>query len=62
VRRSALSYEHAGKIGAQLKAEVADLPAQAEAAHGANVQNGMSIPDELARREAGARGQPISSI
>jgi transposase len=50
-RHSALSYEHAGKIEAQLKAEVADLLAQAEAADGANVPDGMSIPDELARRE-----------
>src|SRR5271154_2069765 len=31
-RHSALSYEHAGKIEAQLKAEVADLMAKAEAA------------------------------
>ena len=50
-RHSALSYEHAGKIEAQLKAEVADLMAKAEAADAANVPDGMSIPDELARRE-----------
>jgi transposase len=50
-RHSSLSYEHAGKIEAQLKAEVADLMAQAEAADTANVPDGMSIPDELARRE-----------
>src|SRR6266568_2200498 len=31
-RHSALSYEHAGKIAAQLKAEVAELLARAEAA------------------------------
>jgi hypothetical protein len=31
-RHSALSYEHAGKIEAQLKAEVAELLARAEAA------------------------------
>ena len=31
-RHSALSYEHAAKIEAQLKAEVADLMAKAEAA------------------------------
>jgi hypothetical protein len=31
-RHSALSYEYAGKIEAQLKAEVADLLAKAEAA------------------------------
>ncbi len=50
-RHSALSYEHAGKIEAQLKAEVADLMAKAEAADRADVPDGMSIPDELARRE-----------
>ncbi len=50
-RHSALSYEHAGNIEAQLKAEVADLMAKAEAADAADVPDGMSIPDELARRE-----------
>ena len=51
-RHSALSYEHAGRIEAQLKAEVADLMAKAEAADQADVPDGMSIPEELARREA----------
>jgi transposase len=50
-RHSALSYEHAGKIEAQLKAEVADLLARAEAADKDDIPDGMSIPDELARRE-----------
>ena len=50
-RHSALSHEHAGKIEAQLKAEVADLMTKAEAADAADVPDGMSIPDELARRE-----------
>ena len=50
-RHSALSYEHAGKIEAQLKAEVAELLARAEAADAADVPDGMSIPDELAHRE-----------
>jgi transposase len=50
-RHSALSYEHAGKIAEQLKAEVADLLARAEAADQADVADGLSIPDELARRE-----------
>jgi transposase len=50
-RHSALSYEHAGKIEAQLQAEVADLMAKAEAADQADVPDGMSIPDELARGE-----------
>src|SRR5882757_1354005 len=50
-RHSALSYEHAGKIEAQLKAEVADLMAKAEVADQAEVPDGMQIPEELARRE-----------
>jgi hypothetical protein len=50
-RHSALSYDHAGKLAAQLKAEVAELMAQAEAADQADIPDGMSIPDELARRE-----------
>src|SRR5215475_2990347 len=50
-RHSALSYEHAGKIEAQLKAEVAELLARAEAVDQADVSDGMSIPEELARRE-----------
>lgn len=51
-RHSALSYEHAGKIEARLKAEAADLLAKAEAADQADVPDGMSVPEELARREA----------
>jgi transposase len=50
-RHSALSYEHAGKIEAQLKAEVAELTAMAEAADQADLADGLSIPEELARRE-----------
>jgi transposase len=50
-RHSALSYEHAGKIEAQLKAEVADLMAKAEAADTVDIPDGMSIPEELALRE-----------
>ena len=51
-RHSALSYEHASKIEAQLRAEVADLMAKAEAADQADLPDGMSVPEELARREA----------
>ncbi|HKM72683.1 MAG TPA: transposase, partial [Stellaceae bacterium] len=47
----ALSYEHAGKLEAQLKAEVGVLLAKAEAADKADVPDGMSIPEELERRE-----------
>jgi transposase len=54
-RHSALSYEHAGKIEAQLKAEVIDLMAKAEAADAADVADGMSIPEELALRKARLR-------
>jgi transposase len=50
-RHSALSYEHAGKIEAQLKAEVVELLAKAEAADQADIPDGMSLPEELARRE-----------
>ena len=50
-RHSALSYDHAGKIEAQLKAEVAALLAKAEAADTADIPDGLSIPDELSRRE-----------
>jgi transposase len=51
-RHSALSYEHATRIEAQLKAEVAELLAQAEAAdQGEAAVDGLSIPEELARRE-----------
>jgi hypothetical protein len=50
-RHSALSYEHAGKLAAQLKAEVGELLAKAEAGDKADVPDGMSIPEELERRE-----------
>src|SRR5450432_934351 len=50
-RHSALSYEHATQIETQLKAEVADLLGKAEAADQADTPDGMSIPEELARRE-----------
>jgi len=50
-RHSALSYEHAGKIEAQLEREVSELMAKAEAADQADIPDGMSIPHELALRE-----------
>jgi transposase len=50
-RHSGLSYEHACKIEAQLKSEVAELMALAEAADQADVPDGMSVPEELERRE-----------
>jgi transposase len=48
---SALSYERAGQIEMQLREEVGKLTALAEAADQADVADGMSIPEELARRE-----------
>jgi transposase len=50
-RHSALSHEHACRIEAQLKAEVTELLAKAEAADQTEVPDGISIPEELARRE-----------
>jgi transposase len=50
-RHSALSYERAGQIELQLREEVGKLTAMAEAADQADVADGMSIPEELARRE-----------
>lgn len=45
------SYEHAVKLEAQLKAEVQELFALAEAADQTAVPDGMSVPAEIARRE-----------
>ncbi len=50
-RHSALSYEHANKIEAQLQAEVQQLMALAEAADQSSVPEGASLPDEIKRRE-----------
>jgi transposase len=50
-RHSALSYERASQIEMQLREEVAKLTAMAEAADQADVADGMSIPEEFARRE-----------
>ena len=50
-RHSALSHGHIEKLEVQLKAEVQDLFAQAESADQANVPDGVSLPDEIKRRE-----------
>ena len=50
-RHSALSYGHAQKIEAQLQAEVEQLLARAEAADQEPLPEGLSIPEELSRRE-----------
>jgi transposase len=50
-RHSALSYGHAKKIEKQLKKEVRQLLHLAERADEADIPDGMSIPEELERRE-----------
>src|SRR5215204_2132965 len=51
-RHSALSYAHAKKLEKQLKREVQQLLKLAEQADAADIPDGMSIPEELERREA----------
>lgn len=50
-KHKAFSYEHACKLEKQIKAEVAELLKKAEAADRADIPDGMSIPEELERRE-----------
>jgi transposase len=50
-RHSALSYGHAKKIEKQLKREVKQLLRLAEQADEDDIPDGMSIPEELERRE-----------
>jgi transposase len=50
-RHSALSYGHIEKLEVQLKAEVQELLALAEQADQADVPDGVSLPEELKRRE-----------
>lgn len=50
-RHSALSYGHAKKIEKQLRREVKQLLRLAERADDADLPDGMSIPEELERRE-----------
>lgn len=51
-RHSAMSYGHAKKLEAKLKAEVAELIGRAESANGKDWPDGLNLPQELARREA----------
>jgi transposase len=51
-RHSALSYGHARKLEKKLKKEVHQLLKLAERADARDVPDGMSIPEELERREA----------
>ncbi len=50
-KHKALSYEYACKQEEQIKAEVADLLQKAEAADKSDIPDGLSIPEELARRD-----------
>jgi transposase len=50
-KHSAVSYEHAGKTIAQLDLEVKELLAKAERADRAPLQDGLSIPAEIIRRQ-----------
>ena len=50
-RHSALSYGHAKKLEKQLKREVKQLLRLAEVADDTDLPDGMSIPEELERRE-----------
>jgi transposase/IS5 family transposase len=50
-KHKALSYEHACKLETQIKAEVAELIKKAESADHSDIPDGMSIPEELERRE-----------
>ena len=50
-KHSAMSWGHMLKLEKQLKQEIADLMEQAEAADTDDANDGMDIPDELARRE-----------
>ena len=50
-RHSALSHGHIETLEVQLKAEVAELFAQAKAADQSNVAEGVNLPEEIKRRE-----------
>ena len=46
-----MSYGHAKKLEAKLKAEVAELMRRAEAANAKDLPEGMNLPEELSRRQ-----------
>jgi len=50
-KHSALSWGHANRLERQLKAEVEELMRLAEEADAENIPDGMSLPEELSRRE-----------
>jgi transposase len=51
-KHSAVSYERAGERIAQLELEVQQLLAKAEQADATPLQDGLTIPDEITRRQA----------
>ena len=50
-KHSAVSYERAGEMIAQLELEVRQLLAKAEQADATPLQDGLTIPDEITRRQ-----------
>ncbi len=50
-RHAAVSYERAGKMIEQLRLEIDDLIRKAENADSTRLDDGLSIPDEISRRE-----------
>ena len=50
-KHAAVSYERAGQMIEQLELEVQQLIAKAEAADATPLQDGLSIPEEIARRQ-----------
>jgi transposase len=50
-KHSAVSYERAGQLIAELKLEVAQLMQKAETADSTPLQDGLTIPAEIARRQ-----------
>jgi len=50
-KHSAVSYERAGEMIQELNLEVAQLLAKAEAADSTPLQDGLTIPEEIARRQ-----------
>jgi transposase len=50
-KHSAVSYERAGELMAQLESEVQQLLAKAEQADSTPLQDGLTIPEEITRRQ-----------
>jgi hypothetical protein len=50
-KHAAVSYEHAGKTIQQLDLEVKELVAKAEQADSTPLEDGLSIPEEIQRRQ-----------